>query len=382
MKNKYVFVTLLLTAAALLGLGFTWGYGRLEAEERKEELLVVTSFYPMYVAALNVAGGCEGVTVENLSEPQTGCLHDFQLTPEDMRLLSEADVFVINGGGMESFLTEVAREYPGLAIIDAGAAVFSGDHAAEEETAPAVAEDAASAVAEDAAHAAEEESGHAHSENAHAWMSIGHYREQIAAIRDGLMETDPAHAAYYEAQAEAYLSKINDFAAEAESLKTMTQGQPVLLFHEAFAYLAEDYGLIVEGILNLDEERQVSAGEVADLMELIEREKIQIILAEALYGRDMGDTIEAETDCKVYYLDTLTRADSGAEKGEAEDGAPAGDAEKGEAEDGAPANGGAADSWLRGMERNLEILREAFGAKSAQGPEDIGMAVTGVERRD
>ena len=125
MKNKYVFVTLLLTAAALLGLGFTWGYGRLEAEERKEELLVVTSFYPMYVAALNVAGGCEGVTVENLSEPQTGCLHDFQLTPEDMRLLSEADVFVINGGGMESFLTEVAREYPGLAIIDAGAAVFS-----------------------------------------------------------------------------------------------------------------------------------------------------------------------------------------------------------------------------------------------------------------
>ena len=71
-------------------------------DEADDTLTVVTSFYPMYIAALNIVDGVEGVRLENLSEPQTGCLHDFQLTPEDMKLLSTADVFVINGGGIES----------------------------------------------------------------------------------------------------------------------------------------------------------------------------------------------------------------------------------------------------------------------------------------
>ena len=76
-------------------------------------------FYPMYVAAENVIGDVEGVTLENLSEPQTGCLHDYQLTAVDMKLLSKADVFIVNGGGIESFLSDVAESYPNLKIIQA-----------------------------------------------------------------------------------------------------------------------------------------------------------------------------------------------------------------------------------------------------------------------
>mgnify|MGYP000795115505 CR=1 FL=1 len=87
-------------------------------DEADDMLTVVTSFYPMYIAALNIVDGVEGVRLENLSEPQTGCLHDFQLTPEDMKLLSTADVFVINGGGIESFMSDVAKAYPKLDVVD------------------------------------------------------------------------------------------------------------------------------------------------------------------------------------------------------------------------------------------------------------------------
>ena len=59
------------------------------------------------------------MTLENLSEPQTGCLHDYQLTAADMKLLSKADVFIVNGGGIESFLSDVAESYPNLKIIQA-----------------------------------------------------------------------------------------------------------------------------------------------------------------------------------------------------------------------------------------------------------------------
>ena len=119
MKNKYVFTAVLLAVILFVGNMLTMVYVRTEQsrEQLKEgNLLVVTSFYPMYVAAENVIGDVEGVTLENLSEPQTGCLHDYQLTAADMKLLSKADVFIVNGGGIESFLFVVAESYPNLKI--------------------------------------------------------------------------------------------------------------------------------------------------------------------------------------------------------------------------------------------------------------------------
>ena len=87
MKNKYVFTAVLLAVILFVGNMLTMAYVRTEQsrEQLKEgNLLVVTSFYPMYVAAENVIGDVEGVTLENLSEPQTGCLHDYQLTALDL----------------------------------------------------------------------------------------------------------------------------------------------------------------------------------------------------------------------------------------------------------------------------------------------------------
>lgn len=164
-------------------------------------------------------------------------------------------------------------------------------------------------------------------------MSIGHYMEQISAIRDGLVKADPAHATYYEESAEAYLAKVEGLRQEADGLLQAAQGQPVVIFHEAFEFVAEDYGMQVAGEMNLDEERQVSAGEIADIIRVIEEKNIQILLAEALYGKDKGDTIEKETECRAYYLDTLVRGD------------------------------GSKDSWLVGMEQNIQVLKTALGVE-------------------
>ena len=87
MRNKYWFVALLLCCTALLAAAFVGIFQKAEKDSAGDEISVVTSFYPVYIAAVNVAEGCGGITVTNLSEPQTGCLHDFQLTPEDMKLL-------------------------------------------------------------------------------------------------------------------------------------------------------------------------------------------------------------------------------------------------------------------------------------------------------
>ena len=333
-------------------------------DEADDMLTVVTSFYPMYIAALNIVDGVEGVRLENLSEPQTGCLHDFQLTPEDMKLLSTADVFVINGGGIESFMSDVAKAYPKLDVVEAceDVALLSEDdadsdhdhdHDADTESdsdhdhdhdADAESDsdhdhdhdaDAESDSDHDHDHDADAESDSAHDhdhgdENAHAWMSVPRYRTMVQTIASRLAEKDAKHADEYYANAKAYDAKLAVLEEKINSIKSLTNGQNIIIFHEAYAYVADDFSMNACYLLDLDEERSVSAGEIKQVIGAIKDDGVSVILAEELYGKSMGDTVSRETDVHVIYIDPLNR----------------GEYDK--------------DSYLDGMEHNIELIKEAF----------------------
>lgn len=305
-------------------------------DEADDILTVVTSFYPMYIAALNIVDGVEGVRLENLSEPQTGCLHDFQLTPEDMKLLSTADVFVINGGGIESFMSDVAKAYPKLDVVEAceDVALLSEDDADSYHDHDQDA-DAESDSDHDHDHEADTESDSAHDhdygdENAHAWMSVPRYRTMVQTIASRLAEKDAKHADEYYANAKAYDAKLAVLEEKINSLKSLTNGQNIIIFHEAYAYVADDFSMNACYLLDLDEERSVSAGEIKQVIGAIKDDGVSVILAEELYGKSMGDTVSRETDVHVIYIDPLNR----------------GEYDK--------------DSYLYGMEHNIELIKEAF----------------------
>lgn len=315
-------------------------------DEADDILTVVTSFYPMYIAALNIVDGVEGVRLENLSEPQTGCLHDFQLTPEDMKLLSTADVFVINGGGIESFMSDVAKAYPKLDVVEAceNVALLSEDDAdsdhdhdyeADAESDSDHDHDHEADIESDSDHEAdiESDSTHAHDhgdENAHAWMSVPRYRTMVQTIASRLAEKDAKHADEYYANAKAYDAKLAVLEEKINSLKSLTNGQNIIIFHEAYAYVADDFSMNACYLLDLDEERSVSAGEIKQVIGAIKDDGVSVILAEELYGKSMGDTVSRETDVHVIYIDPLNR----------------GEYDK--------------DSYLYGMEHNIELIKEAF----------------------
>lgn len=305
-------------------------------DEADDMLTVVTSFYPMYIAALNIVDGVEGVRLENLSEPQTGCLHDFQLTPEDMKLLSTADVFVINGGGIESFMSDVAKAYPELDVVEAceDVALLSEDDADSDHDHDHEA-DTESDSDHDHDHEADAESDSAHDhdhgdENAHAWMSVPRYRTMVQTIASRLAEKDAKHADEYYANAKAYDAKLAVLEEKINSIKSLTNGQNIIIFHEAYAYVADDFSMNACYLLDLDEERSVSAGEIKQVIGAIKDDGVSVILAEELYGRSMGDTVSRETDVHVIYIDPLNR----------------GEYDK--------------DSYLYGMEHNIELIKEAF----------------------
>lgn len=305
-------------------------------DEADDMLTVVTSFYPMYIATLNIVDGVKGVRLENLSEPQTGCLHDFQLTPEDMKLLSTADVFVINGGGIESFMSDVAKAYPKLDVVEAceDVALLSDDESDSDHDHDHDA-DAESDSDHDHDHEADTETDSAHDhdhgdENAHAWMSVPRYRTMVKTIASHLAQKDEAHAEEYYANAEKYDAKLAKLEKEQDSLKSLTDGQNIVIFHEAYAYVADDFSMNACYLLDLDEERSVSAGEIKQVISAIKDDGVSVILAEELYGKSMGDTVSRETDVHVVYIDPLNR----------------GEYDK--------------DSYLDGMEQNIELIKDAF----------------------
>ena len=388
MKNKCKFVGIMflciLTVCTLAVMAYERAYGHTEGktgvvggvsgasdstkntDEADDVLTVVTSFYPMYIATLNIVDGVDGVRLENLSEPQTGCLHDFQLTPEDMKLLSTADIFVINGGGIESFMSDVAKAYPKLDVVEAceDVALLSEDndetdgahdhdhdadaesdsdhdhdHDADTESDSDHDHDHDADVESDSDHDhdhdadIESDSDHDHDhgdENAHAWMSVPRYRTMVKTIASHLAQKDEAHAEEYYANAEKYDAKLAKLEKEQDSLKGLTGGQNIIIFHEAYEYVADDFSMNACYLLDLDEERSVSAGEVKQVIGAIKDDGVSVILAEELYGKSMGDTVSRETDVHMVYIDPLNRG--GYDK----------------------------DSYLDGMEHNIELIKDAF----------------------
>ena len=326
MKSKNLFVAVMLSVILAVSLGLTGIYVTLNSDEQPEEKkYIVTSFYPMYVMTANLIDGISELQVTNLSEPKTGCLHDYQLTPADLKLLSKADLFVINGCDMESFLDNVMEEYQDLTIVEttSGQTPIQGEeHDHEQED-----------VDHEEEHDHEEAHDHAHESNGHMWMSVASYRGQVEYLAERLCEQYPMYATQIADNAKAYDSQLEALAQRQEKLTAKTGGTDVVLLHSAYAYVAKDYGWEVSVLLDLDEEDQVaalSAGDLALAVSEINEKGIRVILAEETYGASVAESLEQETDAKVVYLDTCNRGEF------------------------------SLDSYLVSMNHNIDLLYEAL----------------------
>lgn len=327
--------------------------------EKKEEtkgLLCVTSFYPVQLLAESVSDGAEGVTVRNLTERHSGCIHDYTLTTQDMRLLSEAELFLINGGDMELFLEKAASEYKSLTIVDTseGYAFLEGlghtyDHsesAHEDEHGEAEYHDGES----------EEHAGHSHALNAHLWLDIDGYLLQLSRVEEAFVAADPAQAALYRANAEKCRTELTRLKAEYETAKPALAGTETVVFHEGFVYLLNMLGIETVHCISMDSDTQIAAGEAAEIMEECRLHKITRLFADADYAKTVADTFAGELCAEVVVLDPVTGGTAGGSEKEARSAADV------SAEETDSAQGGIA-LYCEIMRDNLDIIQQAYGVR-------------------
>lgn len=234
---------------------------------------IVTTFYPIQIAVLNLTAGVEGVRVVNLAAPSIGCLHDYQLTPRDRAVLSRADLVVANGAGMESFLGDLARLSPAPRLLDASSGI------------ELLVKGAAT--------------------NSHVWLSPARHIQQVRTIGEGLAAWDPSHAGIYRDNARRYEGELKALRARIARELAGIKTRDIITFHEAFPYFAEEFGLRVVAVIEREPGTDPSAGELAALIRQVRESGVKTLFVEPQYPAKAVETIARETGASLFTLDPV-----------------------------------------------------------------------------
>ena len=243
------------------------------AASETKDIKIVASFYPMYIMAKNVVKDVPGVSVQNLTPPLTGCLHDYTVTTNDMKKLADAQVFVANGAGMESFLDKIIAQHPNIKIIQlaGGIPLIKGE-------------------------------GN-EGDNPHLWVSISNAIIQVKNLGKAMEEFDPSHKEFYAKNTANYMAKLETLRQKMHSELASYKGRAIITFHEAFPYFAQEFGLNIAAVVEREPGSEPSAKELADTIELVRKNGIPTLFSEPQYPDSAAETIAKETGAKVYVLD-------------------------------------------------------------------------------
>lgn len=234
---------------------------------------VVTSFYPMYLLTANVIAGVEGVQLGNMAAPEVGCLHDYQLLPQDVRALETANVLIAGGAGMESFLSKVTQQLPALIVVEAS----SGIPLITNEGEP----------------------------NPHVWLHPLYAAKEARTIAAGLAAADQAHAQQYLDNGEAYAKKLEALYAEMQAQLSGITHREIITFHEAFPYFALAFGLEIVGVVEREPGSEPGTLELAQTVDLVREKGVPALFAEPQYPNGAAQLIARETGAKLYVLDPV-----------------------------------------------------------------------------
>jgi len=265
-----------------------------------QRLVVMTSFYPLYIMTLNITAGVPGVKVVNLTPPQTGCLHDYQLKPSDMKNLAAAQVLIINGGDMESFMTKVTGQYPDLKVVVASK---GADLMRDPDT---------------------------NEVNPHLWVSIKGAIREVETISSGLVAIDPDNESRYLANTEQYVDKLKGLEQEMQHTLAGVTNRNIVTFHEAFPYFAREFDLNIVSVVQREPGSEPSAAQLAATVEQVKESGVKVLFAEPQYSSAAAQVISRETGAEVYILDPGV---SGSDH---------------------------PDAYLQAMRRNMTVLKEAL----------------------
>ena len=282
------------------------------------KLRILATTYPVYLLARNVVQSNPGAQVDLLIPAQTGCPHDYALTPKDMQKLAQADVLLLNGLGLDDFMLKaLPNAKPGLVVVDSSAGItpLKEDNAHEDGDEDHDGHDHAarhgheeSPRGHDGHDGHDHEHGHHHDHggvNPHAFASPRLAAVMVKSMAQGLAKADPQNAASYESNASAYEKVLSGLSDRLAALGNKAPNKGIALMHDALSYMARDGGLEVVAVIQEDEEAQPSAGRLITVAKILREHKPALIASEPQYSDKAVQTLAREVGIPAAQLDSL-----------------------------------------------------------------------------
>jgi zinc transport system substrate-binding protein len=240
------------------------------------KLKVVASFYLMYDFAKNVGG--DRVELTTLIPPGVSP-HEFEPTPSAIRQLSDADVFIMNGAGMESWVPNLLEGVSNekLLVVDTSSGI------------PLVSSQDSDVTGSDP----------------HIWLDPVLAKRQVIAIKEALVKADPAGKEYYEQNAAAYEAKLDSLDSKIRAEMATCRKKDILITHATLAYFCKEYGCTQIPIEGVSEEGEPSPAELAKIIDQARAQNVTAVYFENLISPRSSQTIASEINGQVLMFNTV-----------------------------------------------------------------------------
>jgi zinc transport system substrate-binding protein len=254
------------------------------------EVKVLTSIKPLQLIAAAVQ---DGVAIPEVLLPPGASPHNYALRPSDVRKVQSVDLLYWIGPDMEGFLPRVlnGRSLPSVAVQDLPGLKlrhFDEDNHSHAEEA--------------------DEHDHDHrpgSLDAHLWLSPINARVIATKMAADLSAADPDNAVRYASNLKAFDERLDALDLRLKKRLAAVEGKPYFVFHEAFDYFEDAYGLKHAGVFSVAAEVQPGAQHVAAMRERLQEVGKTCVFSEPPLRPRLAETLVAGLPVKLAELDAL-----------------------------------------------------------------------------
>ena len=268
------------------------------------EIKVVTTIKPLHSLIANVMDGVgePSLIIEGSTSP-----HSFTLKPSHAKLLEEANLIFWFGEGIETFmerpLESIVKNAEVVELMKVKSikklkfreeSIF-GDHDDHDDH-----DDHAEEGHDDHA----EHEGHNHGEfDAHIWLDPINAKEMVHEIAHKLGDLDPANKDKYEANAEVTILALDKLIDDVSH--DINKDAKFVVFHDAYQYFEERFGLRAAGALTLNTDVLPGAKQIKEIQDVIKDKGINCIFSEPQFNPRIISTIAKDTNIKTGIFDPL-----------------------------------------------------------------------------
>lgn len=254
---------------------------------------LLTSIKPLQLIAQAIQG--EHGQAQVLLPPGASP-HSFSLRPSDRKRLAEAELFYWIGPDMENFLIPLTKQHqqasiavqnlPNLQLL-----YYPAEHDDEEDE-----------------HGRHDEHDHHHQPgglDTHLWLSIPNARVIAERMAADLSRLDAQHAPAYQSNLAAFQQRLADLDNELKNQLASVQNKSFFVFHEAFNYFEQAYGLEHGGVLAINAEVQPGARHLQEMRQRLEQAGPSCIFTEPPTTPRLAYSLSKDLPIQLQEVDVL-----------------------------------------------------------------------------